>query len=160
MTIFEGKFRIPQNVINLKRRRRIRFDSIRNFSLRSSLTRFILILLSRNEKKKRKRISKAAISKREDSRLEGDEMYKQASGGVIAISAIFRVGSRPTAKSGRQVEQKGVGRKFSIDPWRCFEVRALRQHCGGGAPRCLRRRRQQARRWSVNRWSHRDDDLQ
>lgn len=65
-------------------------------------------------------------------------------GGAIAISAIFRVGSRPTAKSGRRVEQKGVGRKFSIDPWRCFEVRALRQHCGGGgAPRCLRRRRQQ-----------------
>lgn len=77
-------------------------------------------------------------------------------GGAIAISAIFRVGSRPTTKSGRRVEQKGVGRKFSIDPWRCFEVRALRQHCGGGgAPRCLRRRRQQARR---NRWSHRDDD--
>lgn len=143
MTIFEGKFRIPQNVINLKRRRRIRFDS-KFFS--SFLTRFIFIPLSRNEKKKRKRISKAAISKREDSRLEGDEMYKQASGSVIAISAIFRVGSRPTAKSGRQVEQKGVGRKFSIDPWRCFEVRALRQHCGGGAPRCLRRRRQQARR--------------
>lgn len=143
MTIFEGKFRIPRNVINLKRRRRIRFDS-KFFS--SSLTRFIFIPLPRNEKKKRKRISKAVISKREDSRLEGDEMYKQASGGVIAISAIFRVGSRPTAKSGRQMEQKGVGRKFSIDPWRCFEVRALRQHCGGGAPRCLRRRRQQARR--------------
>lgn len=57
-----------------------------------------------------------------------------------------RVASRPTAKVRSESATERVGRKFSIDPRRCFEVRALRQHCGDGAPRCLRRNRQQPRK--------------
>lgn len=41
---------------------------------------------------------------------------------------------------------QSVGRKFSIDPCRCFEVRALRQHCGQQPPKPkLRRRRPRLR---------------
>lgn len=45
---------------------------------------------------------------------------------------------RPTvkfAKSARRNMAQSVGRKFSIDPCRCFEVRALRQHCGYQPPK-------------------------
>lgn len=45
---------------------------------------------------------------------------------------------RPTvkfAKSARRNMAQSVGRKFSIDPCWCFEVRALRQHCGYQPPK-------------------------
>lgn len=126
-------------------------DLIRKFSLCSSLTvtqdlSLSSFLETRERKKKESRKRRYLKTKHRSARILAWKETRCASdrpGSAIAISAIL---DRGLPRSPVGVEQKGVGRKFSIDPWRCFEVRALRQHCGGGAPRCLRRRRQQARR--------------
>ena len=68
---------------------------------------------------------------------DSSRLRARARPGRLAISAIFifSVLLRAACREVRPASAtERVGRKFSIDRRRCFEVRALRQHCGDGAP--------------------------
>lgn len=90
-------------------------DLIRKFSLCSSLTvtqdlSLSSFLETRERKEKESRKRRYLKTKHRSARILAWKETRCASdrpGSAIAISAIFRVGSRPTAKSGRSGTERG-----------------------------------------------------